>query len=112
VVWIQQPAALPEANAPVAQLDGEALFRIKGCSGCHLGPGIGEGVSVGPPLLGLSLVAAERREGMTAEEYVRQSMLEPQAFVVAGYGVDIQMPTLPLTEDEVDAIVSFLLQQP
>jgi hypothetical protein len=115
VLWVQQPAVVvpaPEVSTPEAQLDGEILFRIKGCSGCHVGPGIGEGVQIGPPLVGLSVVAGQRIEGMTAEAYIRQSLLEPEAFFAPGYGGDIQMPTLSLTEADVDALVIFLLKQP
>ncbi len=46
-------------------------------------------------------------EGLSAEEYVRQSVLDPQAYIVDGYGG--QMPVLPVNTAELDALVEFLL---
>jgi hypothetical protein len=36
-------------------------------------------------------------------------MLDPQAFVVPGFGGTVVMPTLPLSETEVEALVAYLL---
>jgi mono/diheme cytochrome c family protein len=81
-------------------LDGETVFLAKGCAGCHQRGDLGQ-FQIGPNLTGLG----ER----ATEEYVRQSVREPQAFLVKGYqGID--MPTLRLTEAELDVLVEFLLE--
>jgi hypothetical protein len=49
-------------------------------------------------------------KGLTADEYVRESVLNPQAFIVAGF-TGIEMPTLALNADELDVLVGFLLSE-
>ena len=68
--------------------------------------GVSEGF-VGPDLTDLADRAGDRVEGLSAEEYVRQSVLDPQAYIVIGYGE--QMPVLPIDTAELDALVAFLL---
>jgi len=89
-----------EDRAGAVALDGELLFQAKGCAGCHQRGDLGQ-FSFGPDLTGLG----ER----ATEEYVRQSIRDPQAFLVEGYqGID--MPTLSLTGAEVAQLVEFLLE--
>jgi len=88
-------------------LDGRSLFQAKGCVGCHQRGGLGQ-VQVGPPLGGLRSWAGTRVAGLTREEYIRQSITEPQAYLVSGYQ-GIEMPTLPLSDAELEALVEFLL---
>ncbi|HJQ91457.1 MAG TPA: cytochrome c [Acidimicrobiia bacterium] len=95
--------AAPEAEGPV---EGQTVFLTKGCTGCHSRAGISDGF-IGPDLTNLADRAGVRVEGLTAEEYVRQSVLNPQAYIVSGYGG--QMPVLPVDTEELDALVEFLL---
>ncbi|MPZ52047.1 MAG: c-type cytochrome [Acidimicrobiia bacterium] len=103
LVWVVDPAVVQEES-----IDGEDLFMAKGCGSCHQILGLSEG-SIGPDLTALAEVAATRVEDLTAEEYVRQSLLDPQAFVVPASSVT-EMPTLPLAQSEVDVLVEFLLE--
>jgi cytochrome c oxidase subunit 2 len=96
--------------APVVETtDGQRVFLTAGCTGCHSINGVSETAQIGPNLTDLSERAANRVEGLTAEQYVRQSILEPQAHIVEGYGE--LMPTLPLGTAELDALVEFLLSE-
>lgn len=60
----------------------------------------------------LGEVAASRVAGLSAEEYIRQSIVEPQAFTVEGF--EDQANTMPpdfgekLTPEELDLLVDFL----
>ncbi len=47
-------------------------------------------------------------EGLDAEAYVRQSIRQPQAFQVAGF-TTVEMPTLAVSDAELDALVHYLL---
>jgi mono/diheme cytochrome c family protein len=88
-----------EDRAGAGALDGETVFLAKGCAGCHQRGDLGQ-FEIGPNLTGLG----ER----ATEEYVRQSIRDPQAFLVEGYqGID--MPMLRLTEADLDVLVDFLL---
>jgi mono/diheme cytochrome c family protein len=96
----------PPDSAPAA----EVLFRSKGCSGCHTLEGVADQAQLAPDLTNLSDRASSRVAGLTAEQYVVQSLLEPQAFIVPGFdGAFVQMPTLVLSDDEVEALVGLLL---
>jgi len=90
-------------------LDGRAVFAARGCTGCHTAHGVGHG-GVAPDLTDLASRAGSQVEGMSAEAYVRQSIRDPQAFRAPGFeGGFVQMPTLSLSDAEVDAVVEFLL---
>jgi cytochrome c oxidase subunit 2 len=95
--------AAPGPAGEVAALDGRALFAAKGCAVCHFAPGQEEGTRLGPDLGR----PASRVEGLSARAYVRQSILEPAAFVVAGYAE--AMPPLGLTPAEAEAIAAYLV---
>ncbi len=108
---------------------GERLFTGKGtCTLCH------NNLGRAPDLLALDLakefaerIADERYQGAAREQdgavaietYIRESMLEPSAYVVAGFGKKgsndaespmpkVDAPPASLTTAEVDALIAFL----
>ncbi|MCA9918803.1 MAG: c-type cytochrome, partial [Anaerolineales bacterium] len=90
-----------------------AIIEQAGCFACHRIESMGRGGKIGPGWDELGLVADSRVVGLSAEEYVRQSILEPQAFTVEGF--ETQANTMPadfgerLSPEEVDLLVDFLL---
>jgi nitric oxide reductase subunit C len=88
--------------------DSRILGGNPGCVTCHsLDPGT---ELIGPSLAGIASRAATRNAASTAQEYIRESITAPQAFVVDGYTG--RMPenwTEVLTADEIDALVAYLL---
>lgn len=90
------------------QKAGAQLWTGKGaCVGCHVIGGVGG--ATGPAQSQMGAVAETRVPGQSAEEYIRQSILQPQAYLVPGFA-----PVMPsyqgiLTDEEVNAIVSYLL---
>ena len=96
-------------------LDGATLFRTKGCATCHTGPD--STVNIGssfPSLAEASLWAGDRRSDLTAAEYMSESIREPWAFlsptfVPGSAGPTTAMPALGLSDDEVNAVVEYLL---
>jgi mono/diheme cytochrome c family protein len=72
---------------PVARTDpvarGRSLYGVVGCTTCHEPNSYGG--STGPRLDHIGSIAATRRAGMTAEEYIRESILDPLAYEVPGY---------------------------
>jgi cytochrome c oxidase subunit 2 len=86
---------------------GQKLFQRLGCVACHLETGTGRG----PPLVGLLGRTVRLRGGGTVradETYVRESIMNPQAKVVAGY--EPIMPTFKglISEDGVLQILAYL----
>jgi hypothetical protein len=87
-----------------------ALVGARGWIGCHnlSRASLKSLTSVARELSALPQIAGVRRPGMTAEAYVRESIRSPRAFRVAGF-TDVAMPTLPMSDAELDALVAFLL---
>jgi hypothetical protein len=79
------------------------------CRICHsLEPGDDR---VGPSFAGIASRAGERVPGLSAEEYLRQSILDPDVYTVEGYPSGLMVPNLgeTLTEAQIDDLVAFLM---
>lgn len=94
----------------LAALGEEVLNSAEaGCLACH---GLGQQGLRAPDLAGIGAAAASRVPGLSAEEYLRQSLQDPCAFVVEGY--DCIMPqTLAqaLGPAKITALIAFLESQ-
>lgn len=80
-----------------------------GCRICH---SLEKGETIiGPSFYGIADRAAERIPGMTAEEYLRQSIIDPNAYIVEGYpaGQMIQNFGDILTEEQIEDLIAFLM---
>ncbi|MBI3169903.1 MAG: hydrogenase iron-sulfur subunit [Chloroflexi bacterium] len=66
---------------------------------------------IGPSFYGIADRAGERVPGLTAEEYLHQSIIEPNAFIVPGYpsGQMIQNFGDILTEEQIQDLIAFLM---
>lgn len=94
--------------------DGEDLFTATvlgnraGCITCHsLDPEVD---LVGPSMAGVGTRATDRVEGMDAETYLRQSLVEPNAYIVDGFADDV-MPgdyVLNLTDPQIEALIDYM----
>lgn len=98
----------PFPNTPEGR--GAALFAGKGrCATCHaLSP---DTVIVGPSLAGIASRAATRLENRTAEQYIEESILNPDAYRPPGFEnqqMDTSLAKL-LTVDEVGDLVAYLM---
>jgi cytochrome c oxidase subunit 2 len=112
VAWRSTPdSTVVSGGAPGAEIaDGRRLFQGTGCAGCHSLGAAGSAAATGPPLGGLVEVAPRRKPGVSVEEYVRESILDPKAVVVPGYSPE-GMPanySRQLSPREVDALVNYL----
>jgi cytochrome c oxidase subunit 2 len=106
VIPIGETAAAVSAVASV-QSAGEALFRQKGCVTCH------QNVSgaLGPSLSGIYGKPQTLEGGATVlvdDAYLRESILNPQARIVAGYKP--LMPTFQglLGEEEILQLIQYI----
>ena len=78
---------------------GQVVFNSKGCGGCHSVTSAAQSPSpVGPGLMGIGTRAGTRKAGVTADAYLRESVLTPSAFVVTGFTAGV-MPTLFTSAD-------------
>lgn len=105
-------ASLPperlEGLSPEAR--GALVFEGLQCGHCHRVQGSQVAVGdFGPALDGIARVAAGRVPGLDAEGYLRQSILEPGAYVVRGYFNGMPALRARMTDQEVDDLVRYLL---
>ncbi|MBZ0280417.1 MAG: c-type cytochrome [Anaerolineae bacterium] len=110
-------AASPPMFAPIAgdAEDGAQLFaqgrdEVPPCLTCHRVIRGQVGFSIGPNLAGIGERAGTQVAGLSAEEYVRQSILEPERYIVSGYR-DIMYPdySAHLTEQNIQDLIAYLL---
>jgi cytochrome c oxidase subunit 2 len=95
------------ASLPPAEL-GAKIYKEKGCNACHSLDG---SKIVGPSFKGIFGHSVELQDGSTVdvdENYIRQSILEPQAQVVKGFA-----PVMPsfkgiLSDEDVTALVAYI----
>lgn len=107
-------AARPNGDGEVAA-DGAQLFRTKGCATCHSGPDGSSLTGAGPSLTGAAVWAGDRMPDVSAREYIELSIRNPSAFISPAYsgstgGPGGGMPLLRLSDDEIDALVTYLLE--
>jgi mono/diheme cytochrome c family protein len=98
------------SGAELAEV-GRSVFESAeaGCLSCH---GLGRPGLRAPDLAGMGSRAAERIPGKSAEEYIRESLVTPCAYVVEGF--DCIMPqTLQQTlgPAKITALIAFLQSQ-
>ena len=100
------------ASAGLAEAKtGDQIFTAAGCAGCHQFAPAGSNGTIGPSLNELKTQAGTLVPGKSAEEYVRESIEDPNAFVVKGFQANV-MPSFKgrLTDAQVQALVEYLLQ--
>jgi cytochrome c551/c552 len=100
---------------------GKEVYHQQACGVCHSLASAETLGTFGPPHNNLAMAATERigeerykGTATTAEEYIRESIVNPQAFMVTGYQITrFPMPIFTnLSEQEVDALVYLLMQPP
>jgi cytochrome c oxidase subunit 2 len=86
---------------------GEKLFVEKACSTCHLPDGKGRAPSLNG-LYGNKVLLADGSAVVGDDAYIRESILQPNAKIVAGY--QPVMPTFQgqLTEEQVLALTAYI----
>jgi mono/diheme cytochrome c family protein len=90
---------------------GKEIMNGKGlCFTCHT-LGKKEGPYRFPDMDGVGSRAATRRPGLTAQEYLAQSIYEPSAYIVPGFAPGmpvINKPPIGLTDQEIVAVIAYL----
>lgn len=111
-----------QTSAPAAGAHpGQSLFvGVGGCSACHTIDGVAQGI-LGPPLNGIGSTAANRLPGYSAEKYIRESILEPDAHAAGtadgldqDYDGNLMLSTMAgilpaLSDEDIENLVDYLL---
>ena len=121
----EPPAATPTPEPALDPLivgdpeRGQTIFENGGekyidkpqyrCIRCHALDG-SEGY--GPSLQGISEQAGDRVPELSAVEYLRQSIVEPDAYVIEGFSHSMgRIHSVLLSEEEIDDLIAFMLTQ-
>ena len=82
---------------------GEQLFVSIGCNACH---SLDADVTiVGPSMAGIADRAAGRT-ALSADDYLRQSINEPEAFLVPDFPNSMVVPKIPA--DQVEDLIAYI----
>ena len=105
--WLEEESKF--STLPLAQ-QGEKLFQTSGCIACH--SATDKTVKVGPSLYGKFGTEETLTDGakvMVDENYVRESVLNPQAKIVKGFEAQ-RMTSFQgvLSENELAALIEYL----
>jgi mono/diheme cytochrome c family protein len=87
---------------------GEATFKAN-CAGCHA---VEAGVTLtGPSLAGIGTAAGTMVSGMSAEQFLRQSIVDPNAQVTSGFSAGVMPGNFGTRLDsrQIDDLVAYLL---
>jgi len=103
-------SAPPTPTIDMASDAGRGLIVFQAnCATCHA---LAEDVVVvGPSLAHIATIAETRVEGLDAEEYLRESIVNPNVYTVEGFaeGSMQQNFASQLTSDEVTQVIAFLM---
>ena len=103
--------SLEGGNVTPAQLvkAGEEIFKAKGtCEICHR---IGQKGTRAPDLAGIGARAGKAKPNASAKQYIIESLLHPDAFIVEGYPnimPAVDKPPIALNRSELWALTAFL----
>jgi cytochrome c oxidase subunit II len=101
---------MESSNMPPAEL-GKKLFDERQCKGCH---SIDGSKSTGPTLKAVFGHEVQLSTGQTVtadENYLRESILQSQAKLVAGYPGVMPVFQGQLSDKQVDALIAFIKEQ-
>jgi hypothetical protein len=88
----------------------EAFTGVGVCNQCHTIPGVSTG-ALGPDLTHIGTVAKTRQPGVDDEVYLRESIVNPSAYVVPGFS-DGVMPKdfgTRLNQQQLNDLIAYLV---
>lgn len=108
--YVPTATAQPTLNAQASIERGrEIFFGVGACDACHIASE--NPAFIGPPLVAIASRAATRIAGMSAADYLRASIMEPDAFIVPGMPPGIMPSTYgkKLSAQQLDDLIAYLL---
>ncbi|MEX0686644.1 MAG: cytochrome c oxidase subunit II [Balneolales bacterium] len=104
--WLESGLEVDE-DMPLAEL-GKETYTQQGCNACHSLDG---GPSVGPTFQGLFNSDRSLTDGTTVtvdEDYIRESILEPQAKLVEGYPPVMPSYAGRVNERQIEGLIEYI----
>jgi cytochrome c oxidase subunit II len=104
--WARRQGA--ELAGPPGQA-GAAVFENQGCGSCHTFEPARSNAEVGPSLDELASSAEEA--GKPLQQYVRESIVEPDAYIHPGFPRNVMPKTYAeLPDEQLDGLVQYLVE--
>lgn len=116
-IYVEAPAPTPDAEQIAYGIE---VYRSQYCGICHTLTVANSGGTFGPSHDGIGTIAAERIQSeaytgkaITAEDYLRESIVEPAIFKVPEFSLsNHQMPPYAhLPAEDIEAMVYLLINQ-
>jgi cytochrome c oxidase subunit II len=104
--WLKSQTAVTSSPSPT--VSGAAVFKNNPCGSCHTLTAAGSTGTIGPDLDKLPQYAQEA--GQPLEQFVRTSIVDPNAYVQKGFHPNIMPPFDNLPKAQLDALVQYLIQ--
>lgn len=105
--WVDEQVAIAEEQAATPEGRGQALVAANGCAACH---SINGAAGIGPTWLGLFGRQEILTDGSVItvdEEYIHESIVAPQAKIVAGFENQL-MPAYNFTDEQIADIIAYI----
>ena len=105
--WMEQQLELAEEASQTPEGRGQALVVANGCAACH---SINGAPGIGPTWFGLFGRQERLTDGSVVtvdEEYIHESIVAPQAKIVAGFENQL-MPVYQFTDEQVADIIAYI----
>jgi cytochrome c oxidase subunit II len=106
-IWMDEQVALAEEQAATPEGRGQALVAANGCAACH---SVNGAAGIGPTWLGLFGRQETLTDGSVItvdEEYIHESIVAPQAKIVAGFENQL-MPAYNFTDEQIADIIAYI----
>lgn len=106
--WIKVQAAIAAENAKTPEGQGKLLAVKNGCTGCHSVDGSS---GIGPTWFGIYGANVNLADGSTvpvSDDFIAESILNPNATIVQGFASPSQMPAFVLTQDQINNMIAYI----
>jgi cytochrome c551/c552 len=103
------PAPTTTTTTKAPTVDAKAIFISAGCGACHTFKPAGTNATVGPDL-DAAPEADAKKAGMALAAFVKQSIVDPNAYIAPGFQKGIMPGTFgqTLSAAKIDALVSYI----
>jgi cytochrome c oxidase subunit 2 len=106
--WMTEQKAKAEEAASQPGAEGVAVFNSNGCGACHALAAAGSSGNLGPALDPQKLAADAEAAGEPLEDYIRESILDPNAKIAEGFPPAMPNNFGDMPPEELDQLVALL----
>lgn len=105
LVSIDTPDPSDSAGGDPAVANGKSVFDANACIACH---STGENAVVGPGLAGVGERAATQVAGQSADDYLREAIVDPGAYIVDGFPNAMPGTFGSLPDGDINDLIAYL----